>query len=149
MGRLALIVFHGMSCSLWLIQVETQRLLHKTHAKSQPKSKRTEKPLLHKVLHTAGFKAQRGAVPRANKKTAIQAKEDQKMEDIDTGVHVEESPSRQLLNPKSPLRATNPNAQLGTLWRAKDMVDGLTAKAAVDDVDIGALAIMDCRPSND
>lgn len=29
------------------------------------------------------------------------------------------------------------------------MVDGLTAKAAVDDVDIGALAIMDCRPSND
>lgn len=68
------------------------------------------------------------------------------MEDVDTGVHTKKTLNRQLFTQKSPLRTTDPNPQLGTLCNAKDMVDCLTAKAAVDDVDIGALAIMDCQP---
>lgn len=123
-----------------------QRDLHKEIARCQPKSKRTEKPLLHKVLHTVGFKAQRGVAPRANKTLAIQAKEDHVMEDIDIGVHAEESLSRQLFNQKSPLGATDPNARLGALRKAKDTESGPTTKAEVDAVDIGALTIMDCQP---
>lgn len=123
-----------------------QRLSHRNHARSQPKGNRTEKPLLRKVLHTVGFKAQRGAVPKANKMLAIQAKEDHIMEDIDIGVHAEKSLSLQLFNQKSPLGATDPNARLGASWKAKDTENGQTTKAAIDDVDIGALTIMDCQP---
>ena len=122
-----------------------QRHLHKTNTRSQPKSKRTEKPLLHKVLHTVGFKAQRGAASRADIMPAIQAKEDHIMEDFDIDVYANESVRRQLFNQKSPLRATDPNMRLGASWKAKDTENGQTTKAAIDDVDIGALKIMDCQ----
>ena len=68
------------------------------------------------------------------------------MEDIDIGVHAEESRSCQLFNQKPPLGATDPNPRFGYSLRAKDMGNGQTTKAATDDVDIGALTIMDCQP---
>ena len=122
-----------------------QRLSPKKHAKSQSKSKRTEKPLLHKVLHTARFKAQIGATPRAKIMTIISDKEDDVMEDIETGIHAEKPLSRQLFSNKSPLGATDPNARLGTSWKAKDTPNGQTTSVKIDDVNIGGLEIMDCQ----
>ena len=121
-----------------------QRLSPKKYAKSQSKSKRTEKPLLHKVLHTARFKAQIGATPRAKIMTIISDKEDDVMEDVETGIHTEKPLSRQLFSNKSPLGATDPNARLGTSWKAKDTPNGQTS-VKIDDVNIGGLEIMDCQ----
>ncbi|KAL9134547.1 MAG: hypothetical protein Q9175_004260 [Cornicularia normoerica] len=125
---------------------EMQRLSPKKYTKILAKSKRTEKPLLHKVLHTAGFKAQRGAIPRANNMRFLPDKEDDVMEDIDTGVRAEKSLSRQLFNQKSPLRATNPNALLGTSQKANDTEGNqTTTKVEIDEANIGGLEIMDCQ----
>ena len=123
-----------------------QYLSPKEHAKPQSKSKRTEKPLLHKVLHTAGFKAQRRAIPRGNVMRVISDKKDDVMEDINIGLHAETSIGRHLFDQKSPLRATDPNAQLETLWKVKDTKDGHPTKVEVDAVNIGGLEIMDCQP---
>lgn len=101
---------------------EMQRLSPKKHAKSQSKSKRTEKPLLHKVLHTASFKAQRGAILSAKNVTVIPHREDDIVQDIDD--HAENSRIPQLFNKNSPLRPTDPNAQFGTSRKVKDTEDG-------------------------
>lgn len=121
-----------------------QRLSPKKIAKRQSKSKRTEKPLLHKVLHTAGFKAQRGAISRANIMRAIPENGDNATEDLDTGIHAETSISRQFFSQKSPLHCTDPNARLKTSWEVKDTKDGHPTKVEVDAVNIGGLEIMDC-----
>lgn len=123
-----------------------QRLSNKTHAKAQSKSKRTEKPSLHKVLHTAGFKARRGAIPTAKNMRVTRDEEDDVTEDVDAGIHAEKSLSRQFFDPKSPLRATTPNARLGTPRKVKDTEDGQIVKVEGDDVNIGGLEIIDVQP---
>lgn len=128
------------------MRVETQRHSTKKHPKAQPKKKNPEKPLLHKVLHTTTFKAKPEAVPRAKNGKAIPSEEDEVMKDDDTGIYTEESSNRQLLNEKSPLRATDPNAQLGISWKAKNTDDHQAIKAGIDGINIGGLQIMDCHP---
>ena len=116
-----------------------QRLSPKKRATSQSKSK----PLLHKVLHTASFKAQRREMPRAKIVAVVPHKEDDNMEIIDD--HVEESRVPQLVNKDSPLCATDPNAQLGTAWEVKDIGDCQSIESDVEDVNIRSLEITDHR----
>lgn len=76
---------------------------------------------------------------------AVPPKEDEIMEDVDTGVHAEKSPSRQLFDQKSPLRATDPNVQFGTSSNMKDKINGNLTKVQVEVINIGGLEIMDCQ----
>lgn len=78
--------------------------------------------------------------------SVIPDKEDDAMENMDTGIHAEKSLSRQIFNQKSPLGATDPNARLGTPWRVKDTVNGHIQKVESDDVDIRGLEIVDRQP---
>ena len=60
-----------------------------------------EKPLLHKVLHKAGFKA-RGASPRAKTMRVVPDKENDIVGNTNTAIHVEKSPSCQLFSTPPP-----------------------------------------------
>lgn len=69
-----------------------------------------------------------------------------KNEDVMDTVRAEKSLSRQFLNQKSPLRATNPNARLGTSQEANDTEGNqTTTKVEIDEANIGGLEIMDCQ----
>lgn len=69
------------------------------------------------------------------------------MEDIevvDSDYGSEKASRRQLFGPKSPLRATDPNAQLGTAApTAKDPANDQAAKFRIENVNIGGLTILD------
>lgn len=65
------------------------------------------------------------------------------MKDVDFPKDVESPLGRQHLTQKLPLCATDPNAQLGTAWKAKDIGDCQPIKVCVDDVNIGSLQTTD------
>lgn len=117
-----------------------------SNSNSKIKAKRTEIPLLHKVLHSAGFKAHYTKLSRRKTvKLELQQEEDI-MEDIgevNSDTHSEEPLSLQLFGQKAPLRAADPNAQLGAVSKAKDTENDQTAKFRVESVNIGGLKILD------
>ena len=90
MGGQVLIGFISRAPFL-MVKLETHRLSPKKCASAQSRSRRMEKPLLHKVLNTASFKAPRAATPRVKNTKAVLDKENIVMGDLDTEVHDESS----------------------------------------------------------
>lgn len=115
-----------------------QRLVSKSHVKSQCKIKRTEKPLLRKVLNTAGFKAQHGAKTKAKDLKVSSGKDDIAMEDVDHPKDAGSPLSRQKFAQKFPLCTADANAQLGTASKPKDIGGCQTVQSGVEGVNIGS-----------
>ena len=114
-----------------------------TPTKTHTKAKRTEKPLLHRVLHTANFKAQRGARSSVQDTRIIPEKDDTTREDIVADVHMEDVA---LSGQKAPLRIADPNAQLGMARQTKSSeAIQETALIEVDNVEIKRLCIVNDR----
>lgn len=101
--------------------------------------------MLHKVLHTASFKAHKIKDSKRRTLKTNQQQEDDIMEDIDEAneERFKNPSSRHPFGLKSPLYATDPNAQLGTTSRTKDLEDDRTAGCGVESVNIGGLQILD------
>ena len=109
-------------------------VVSKSHAKSHGQRRRVEKPLLHKVLHTAKFKAQHGKSSNAADLAVAPANTDLEMGDVDV---------------MEPLHSTAPDTanhsgRKELALQTKGMNDDQRIiDATVEGIDIGALEVVD------
>ena len=109
-------------------------VVSKHHTKSHGQRRRVEKPLLHKVLHTAKFKAQHGMSSNAKDVAVAPANTDLEMGDVDA---------------MEPLYSTVPDTandggRTGLALQLRNMNnDQRITDATVEGIDIGQLEVVD------
>lgn len=111
-----------------------------SHTRVHGQRQRVNKPLLHKVLHTATFKAQHGRVGRAREAAVVPEGTDFEMDDVDS---------------TKPLCNTAPDAasssgHMGWALQTRGMSDDQrTPSVTTENIDIGALQVVDYNSRED